>query len=127
MAVLVFALTPRHLFERVTFAITTMSAMPDRLEITGPQAGVVTLRGEIDAHSSPRFAAWFDALPTGTADIVVDMAEVTFMDSSGLRVLLDVQERAAEASRQLILLRPSDSVIRLLEVSGLDAHFAIGD
>ena len=54
------------------------------------------------------------------------MTEVTFMDSSGLRVLLDVHQRAADASRGLVLLRPSDSVMRLLEISGLGDHFTIG-
>jgi anti-sigma B factor antagonist len=102
-----------------------MFSMPNRLVITEPGAGVVGLQGEIDAHSAPALAARFDTLPAGTDDIVFDMAEVTFADSSGLRVLLDVHQRATEASRQLILLRPSDPVIKLLEASGLSDHFTI--
>jgi len=100
--------------------------MPNRLVITEPRAGVVGLHGEIDVHSAPTFAARFDILPAGTDDIVIDMTEVTFMDSSGLRVLLDVHQRAADASRGLVLLRPSDSVMRLLVISGLGDHFTIG-
>ena len=53
------------------------------------------------------------------------MADVTFMDSSGLRVLIDLQQRAEAAPRRLILRAPSQSVTRLLEVSGLSDHFSI--
>jgi anti-anti-sigma factor len=53
------------------------------------------------------------------------MAEVSFMDSSGLRVLLDLHQRAGEAGRRLVLRTPSQSVTKLLEVSGLSDHFTV--
>ena len=77
--------------------------------------------GEIDAHSAPALAA---ALEESTADtIVVDMSGVTFMDSSGLRVLLALAERSGGRSLQIV--QPSRPIMRLFEVSGLVDHFDI--
>lgn len=99
--------------------------MPNRLAITDIGPSGVALQGEIDAHSAPGVAERFSTLPAGDADIVIDMAEVTFMDSSGLRVLLDLHQRAGEAGRRLVLRTPSQSVTRLLDVSGLSDHFIV--
>ena len=99
--------------------------MPNRLAITDIDPNGVALRGEIDAHSAPALADRFSTLPGGDDDIVIDMAEVSFMDSSGLRVLLDLHQRAGEAERRLVLRTPSPSVTKLLEVSGLSDHFTV--
>lgn len=100
--------------------------MPNRLVITEIGPSTIALRGEIDAHSAPQLVDRFQTLPAGNDDIVVEMGDVTFMDSSGLRVFIDLQQRATEADRRLVLQTPSQSVSRLLEVSGLSGHFSIG-
>ena len=100
--------------------------MPNRLVITEIDPNCVALQGEIDAHSAPVLADRFVMLPAGDGDIVIAMAEVTFIDSSGLRVLIDLQQRAGDAGRRFLLDAPSQSVTRLLEVSGLSDHFTIG-
>jgi anti-anti-sigma factor len=51
--------------------------------------------------------------------ITVDMSGVSFMDSSGLRVLMDATTRAREGGGDLIVARPSAAVARLVEISGL--------
>lgn len=99
--------------------------MPDRLVIDVIDPTSVALSGEIDAHSAPSLAARFESLPPGDDDIVLEMAGVTFMDSSGLRVLIDLHQRLDGASRRLVLNAPSQSVTRLLEVAGLADHFTI--
>jgi anti-sigma B factor antagonist len=100
--------------------------MSDRLVIVESESSSVVLRGEIDAHSAPALAGRFETLPAGDDDVVIDMSEVTFMDSSGLRVLIDLHERLAATSRRLVIGSPSQPVTRLLEVAGLADHFAIG-
>lgn len=99
--------------------------MPNRLAITDIDHNGVALRGEIDAYSAPRLADRFTSLPAGNDDIVIDMAEVSFMDSSGLRVLLELHERAGQVGRRLVLHTPSPSVTKVLEVSGLSDHFTV--
>ena len=107
-----------------------MRLMPTRLVITETGPNSVALAGEIDAHSAPQIAERFHGL-VGDDDIdddieiVIEMADVTFMDSSGLRVLIELQQRADAATRRLVLRAPSKSVTRLFEVSGLTEHFSI--
>jgi anti-anti-sigma factor len=84
------------------------------------RTAVVALEGEIDLSTAPdaerRIA---DAEENGEVDIVVDLRAVTFMDSSGLRVLLTAHRRAEENGRRFALVRGSEAVDRLLDVTGL--------
>ena len=109
-----------------------MSDPASRLAISddgeGPadgQAGTLVLAGEIDAHTAPELAARLDVLVGGDADITVDMAAVDFIDSSGLRVLIDAHNRTAENDRRLVLRAPSAAVSRLVEIAGLAGHFNV--
>ncbi len=95
----------------------------NRLSIDRTGDGRFDVVGEIDAHSASALAA---ALEESTADaIVVDMSAVTFMDSSGLRVLLALAERSTTGGPSLQIARPSRPIMRLFEVSGLVEHFDI--
>lgn len=102
-----------------------MIEMSNRLAITDIEPAGVALRGEIDAHSASDVVDRFSTLPPGDGDIVIHMAEVSFVDSSGLRVLLDLHQRAGEAGRRLVLHTPSQAVTKLLEVTGLSDHFTV--
>jgi anti-sigma B factor antagonist len=91
------------------------------IQITGGGLSVV---GEIDAHTCADLAAALEPLP-GSGDVRIDMAGVQFMDSSGLRVLLEAHQRADAAERKLLIDRPSKSVFRIIEISGLSDHLHI--
>ncbi len=101
-----------------------MSDMSDRLEIDR-QGAVLRLAGEVDAHSAPMPAAQLDPLPAGGADVVLEISGIEFMDSSGLRVMIEAHDRAVAEGRRLVLRAPSPAVRRLLEVSGLSGHLMI--
>ena len=94
-----------------------MSEASARLTIENGSSPIVLI-GEIDAHTAPQLAETFTPLP-GEGDIDLDMAGVDFMDSSGLRVLIDVHQRAESEGRRLVIRRPSNTVARLIEISGL--------
>lgn len=85
----------------------------------------MSVSGEIDAHSAPELADHLSDCSGTETDIVIDMSGVSFMDSSGLRVLIDLRQRIDAAPHRLVLQAPSDSVLRLLEVAGLDDHFTL--
>jgi anti-sigma B factor antagonist len=51
--------------------------------------------------------------------VVIDLSGVGFIDSSGLRVLVEAHQRAEAEARRLVLSGPSRQVLRLLEISGL--------
>ncbi len=61
-----------------------------------------------------------DLLREGVQQLVVDLGGLTFIDSTGLSLLLGVNERARAAGATLTLLRPQEHVGRVLEATGLD-------
>ena len=107
----------------IVVSICSMSAAPNRLVITDIGGSSLAVSGEIDAHSAPVLAEHLEGCLAAESDVVVDLAAVTFIDSSGLRVLIDAKQRCDAASNDLVLRSPSHSVVRLLEVAGLDGHF----
>jgi len=102
-----------------------MSDAPVRLTAIVLDASTLVLEGEIDAHTAPDLVARYVELPEGDGDFVIDMAKVDFMDSSGLRVVIELHQRAEGASRRLVLRAPSQTVSRLFEISGLDGHLHV--
>ena len=93
-----------------------------RLEIARTDTGW-TLSGEIDASSAPLLTEAFAELPTSDGPVAIDVHEVSFIDSSGLRVLIALAGRAREVERSVVLERPSSSVVRLIEITGLAEMF----
>ena len=74
---------------------------------------------------APELAEYFADLPAGDDDITLDLSAVEFMDSSGLRVILELHQRAQDGSRRLLLRTPSPAVARLFEIAGLQDHLHI--
>lgn len=84
------------------------------------------LLGEIDAAGVDLLAGHLDPLPEGVADIIIDLAGVTFIDSSGLRALIEVHQRAQQSSRRVVMADPSPAVRRLFDISGLVPYLHVG-
>jgi len=84
----------------------------------------VTVAGEIDLDTAGRFRdAALSALTAAPKTLRLDLAGVSFMDSTGLHALMATKRRADLAGVQLVLTRPSPTVARLLDLSGLDRVF----
>lgn len=102
-----------------------MSDAPVRLSVEELDSSTLALKGEIDAHTAPDLAARYVTLPPGDGDFTIDMSAVEFMDSSGLRVIIELHQRAEQESRRLVLHAPSQPVARLIELSGLSDHLHV--
>ena len=83
------------------------------------------LSGEIDAASASDLAAAISPRTPGRATL--DIAEVSFMDSSGLRVLVEASLRARNDGGSLVLLNPQHAIRRLVILSGLAGHLELSD
>ena len=81
---------------------------------------LVTLEGELDMATANGLSEWLIEI-SGSA-VIVDLAEVTFMDSSGINALAVARGHIAEAGDRLIVTRPSPIVKRTLKIVGL-AHW----
>lgn len=85
------------------------------------QAVTVRLAGEIDLAAAPRVESAIEEAVAGEegVDILIDLDAVTFLDSTGLRVLVAAHARCAGEGRRLTLVNPSTAVSRILEITGL--------
>ena len=86
-------------------------------------AVVVTASGEIDVATAPQVESQLLSLIDDGSSVVLDLAGVTFIDSSGLRTLVTARQRADEQSVSFSLAGRSQAVDRLLQVTGLDTVF----
>ncbi|MDZ4825609.1 MAG: STAS domain-containing protein [Actinomycetota bacterium] len=85
---------------------------------------VVSIKGEIDAYTAPGLEERIASLVSdGANDIVLDLSETGFIDSSGLRAILTSQRRLRDGNGELRLRNASEPVTRLLDISGLAEHF----
>lgn len=86
---------------------------------------VLVLQGELDIASTPLFTqAIAEALQDSAAEVVLDIAKVDFVDSTGLRAILAARSLCADRSCAFALTTPSPSVQRLFEVAGVVDQFA---
>ncbi|MFJ5779096.1 STAS domain-containing protein [Streptomyces sp. NPDC093094] len=84
-------------------------------------AAVVTVRGEIDHHTAaPLRHALTLPQETGVRRIVVDLAGVTFMDSSGVNLLIAAHNAARDSGGWLRVAGPTEAVQRTMQLVGLD-------
>ena len=102
----------------------------DRLsvEVTNADDEIVcVLIGEIDPHTGPYLGGEVRAaLFTSSAQsLTLDLAGVDFMDSSGLRVVIEIHKVMRERGGQLVLRHPTATVSRLLEITNLSASLTI--
>jgi anti-sigma B factor antagonist len=95
-----------------------MTGADGALRITTSASGL-HLSGEIDAHSVTVLRRHLDPLPGSSGDVVIDLSGVVFVDSSGLRVLVEAHQRAESDARRLVLSGSTRRVLRLLEITGL--------
>ena len=87
---------------------------------------VVTATGEVDVYTAPALRdALLTASPTGAGLLLLDMTGITFLDSSGLGVLVGGLKRAKTAGGRLDLAGPGPHITAILTRTGLRRLFTI--
>ncbi|MFI8194808.1 STAS domain-containing protein [Streptomyces sp. NPDC085946] len=81
---------------------------------------VVTVAGEIDHHTGDRLRDALDITGTVRPRIVIDMRQVTFLDSSGINILIAAHQNITQAGGWLRLAGLTDSVQHVLQLVGVD-------
>ena len=88
---------------------------------------VLYVSGELDLAVNQLFQERLtEVIEANDDDVVVDLADVRFIDSTALAVLIRARQQLDAVGRQLLIRRPSRPVIRVLDVSGLHALFDHG-
>ncbi len=87
---------------------------------------LVTVTGELDLTNVGDLRRRVDAaLGDGRSQIVIDLREVTHLDSSGLAELITCHQRAVELRGGLALVVDSPTIKRTLEIRGVDHLFTV--
>ncbi|MGW1774884.1 STAS domain-containing protein [Streptomyces sp. NPDC002104] len=100
---------------------------PLEVEKEGQQV-IVHVGGEMDIDRAPLLAEALRSLitqPECPPEVVIDLSEMLFCDSSGLNVLLQARLTAQEHGRRISLHAPNQQVTRLLELTGTHQLFPI--
>jgi anti-sigma B factor antagonist len=89
---------------------------------------VLAASGELDLRTSPELEERLGRVWASGAELVIlDLRQIEFMDSTGLRVLLGAHQRAQETSRRFALVRGADQVERVLTLTGVRDMLTIVD
>ena len=98
----------------------------DRFAVSVGESGqgryVVSVRGELDLATADRLWTELEPLLAPQSVVVLDATEITFLDSSGLRVLLQASNRATTGGAAFRLVAPQHAVQRVLALAGTGDH-----
>jgi anti-sigma B factor antagonist len=87
---------------------------------------VVEVSGEVDVASAPLLQQRFLDVVEGTQSVVIiDLLGVTFIDSTGLGVLIGAQDRSEALRKNLRIVLNAPQILKVFEITGLDGHFQI--
>ncbi|TML07370.1 MAG: anti-sigma factor antagonist [Actinobacteria bacterium] len=87
----------------------------------------LTLGGEFDLATVPVSEAVLRMAQADALTVWLDLGDVSFIDSSGIAMLMRAHQRADRAGNELVLVAPSAPVRRLLELCGIDRALRIED
>lgn len=87
---------------------------------------VVTVTGEVDVYTSPELKKHLlEAIDSGSPRLVVALDGVSFIDSSGLGVLVGALRRLKERGDELRVVCTRDQILKIFRITGLDKVFHI--
>jgi anti-sigma B factor antagonist len=87
---------------------------------------VVALRGELDFDEAPSFGRVLEELRAdGEREVVVDLSDLTFIDSSGISVLVGAARASAAEQGTLVVAAPTPHVQRVFDIVNLSELLAI--
>jgi anti-sigma B factor antagonist len=111
---------------RLVDSATGRTQSPDPIQVVKPRGDVVVLAlsGELDIARTPRLrVAINEVLRARPAALVVDLCQVSFIDSTALALLLNAQRRATQHGIALRLACNVATTLELLKLTRLDREF----
>ncbi len=88
----------------------------------------LVLRGELDLSTVPKVEETLRRVEESHPPVIVlDLSGLSFLDSTGLRLVVTADQRAREGQRRLAVVRGSDSVQRVFSITRLDEHLDMVD
>jgi anti-anti-sigma factor len=85
-----------------------------------PSGPVVMIAGEIDVSAASRLGSAIESALERSSRLVLDLGEVSFMDSTGLNAIASAYRRLGSCPDRIILRKTPDMVRRILLIAGMD-------
>jgi stage II sporulation protein AA (anti-sigma F factor antagonist) len=106
-----------------------VATAPDILSIVVTMVddlAVVTASGELDVSNSAGLHECLqDAMDSGIKEILVDIEDLTYLDSSGLSVLWNAYQRMSELEGSMVVFGPAPNVAKVLDLTGMGAFLHV--
>ncbi|MEU0413613.1 STAS domain-containing protein [Streptomyces griseorubiginosus] len=102
---------------------TEQAPQPGQLSIVETSSEgirILTLAGEIDDDTGETLRQALDLSAIPRPRLVIDMRQVTFMDSTGINILITAHQSATDAGGWIRLAAPTSPVLRIIQIVGLD-------
>ena len=107
-----------HYSERVEVSSLRVVADVGQIQVSSTgDVAVLKVIGEVDLSVCPALQRAVDAALVGQPRVVVDLAECTYMDSSGLRVLIGAVGSATKIGRSVVVVNPTETVMKIIELA----------
>ena len=107
-----------------------VASLPMSLDVTTEARDGITLvilGGELDIYTVASFRSDLESVDPAASPLVIDLTDVTLLDSSGLGALVSLLNRARAGEGQLGLICPQRRLRRVFEITGLRRAFVFGD
>ena len=86
---------------------------------------VIEVSGDVDLDKTDDFRNQVFEAFDKEHKVVLDMSQVSYIDSSGISVLIESHQKAQEQGKEFLILKPSEPVTSVIEMAKLDTFFII--
>ncbi len=95
-------------------------------ERAAPQTEVIAVGGEVDIFTAPDVrSAALSAIDDGVTKIVLDLSRASFLDSTGLGVIIGISKRVRPVGGDVVIVNGDNGIARTFEITGLAEIFRI--
>lgn len=92
------------------------------------KTSMVSIKGEIDIYSIEKFRESIEKeIKNQATQIILDCSELSYMDSTGMGVLIELRNRTKEMGQKIIMMNPQPNIKKLLALTGVDKIIEIVD
>lgn len=92
------------------------------------RADMITVVGRVDSNTAPELdQAIKDVMANGRHNLVIQLAGVNYLSSAGLRSLVAALRECKQQRGNVLLVSPSERVLEVLRLAGLDSLFTFHD
>jgi anti-anti-sigma factor len=105
---------------------TACQSLSVEVEAVDHATKVLVVHGEADILTAPHLAACLHAVVVqGPERLVIDLADMSFLDCAGARAIAGAQKHLSAQGGQLLLRRPRPIVRKVLDIMGLDGPYVV--